>query len=97
MSASESKPPCFGVLDEVFPLGQGDLRSIRPNCYDCPSLKVCLKAAVGSPEGVEMRADRMEAMGGLAGGGIRGFISRWSELKLMRQAAAEKIRKNRKT
>jgi len=89
-------PECFGALDEVFPLGPDGLRSIRPACRQCGWLTDCLKAAVDSPAGVEMRAERMRAMDQRSGGGWRRFISRWSELKLMRQNQAKGLSLRRK-
>lgn len=96
MTKPDTPPECFGALDEVFPLGPDDLRSIRLTCRQCGHLKACLKAAADSPAGVEMRAERMRAMDRRSGGGLRRFVSRWSELKLMRQNKTKRHSSQRK-
>lgn len=83
-------PTCFGIIDNVFPLGEEELRSIRPACFQCEHLTRCLKTAADSPDGRAMRADRMEAMRDAAGGGLRGFFHRWAELKQLRQGSRKK-------
>lgn len=96
LTKPDTPPECFGALDEVFPLGPDALRSISPACRQCGRLKACLKAAVDSPAGVEMRAERMRAMDRRSGGGLRRFVSRWSELKLMRRNQAKGLSLRRK-
>ncbi|MBU2548281.1 MAG: hypothetical protein KKB20_07730 [Proteobacteria bacterium] len=92
MTAPDPPPACFGILDDVFPPGPDDLRSVRPSCTECPRVKACLKAASESPAGFEMRARRLEAAGASDTGGLRGFLLRWSELKQARQRAGRKTR-----
>ena len=90
MTETRPKPPCFGHLDQVFPLGEDDLRSVSPGCRDCALVQTCLKAASESEAGTEMMASRMAAMGHGSGQGVLGFLSRWSELKTMRRRASNR-------
>jgi hypothetical protein len=89
MSLEVSKPDCFAVLERVFPLESNGLRSVRDDCRACEMLKDCLRVAAESPKGLEMRAQRMEAMDYGRRRGVMGFLSRWAELKSMRQAASK--------
>ena len=69
---------CFGILDEVFPLGPEGLREVVPACFECPQKTDCLKAALKTEEGLELRSqilDRAPAPG------LVGRIRRWSEKK----------------
>ena len=84
---TESRPECFARLSRVFPLGDDGLREVNPDCQSCPQVTACLKAAAESADGVEFRAERMAAMSGHTRPGLRGFLSRWSELKSMRRRA----------
>ncbi|MDZ7695491.1 MAG: hypothetical protein U5R49_00715 [Deltaproteobacteria bacterium] len=72
------KQKCFGSLDEVFPMGPEGLREVVPACFECPQKTDCLKAALKTEEGVELRSqilDRTPATG------LVGRIRRWSEKK----------------
>ncbi|MFH1137082.1 MAG: hypothetical protein V1816_13495 [Pseudomonadota bacterium] len=82
----ESKPQCFGELERVFPMGKDRLRTVRDSCAACPQVQSCLKAAVNTPAGLEMRVRRLEEFGrsGSTGEGVLGFFKRWSELKTLR-------------
>ena len=88
MTATRTEAPCFGQLDQVFPLGEDDLRSVRPECRDCGQVQACLKAASESEAGTEMMASRMAAMNHGSHQGVKGFLNRWSELKNMRRKAS---------
>jgi len=80
---SEKMPYCFARLDIVFPLGPDGLRQVPPSCSACARVQACLKQAVNTPAGLEMRAERMAAMNHPTGSGVRGFFRRWSTLKAM--------------
>ncbi len=88
MSETVDKPECFGSLETVFPVGPDGLRSVKDACSGCPQVKSCLKAAAASPDGLSMRAERLEACRSHMRGGLTGFLSRWSELKSLRRGAA---------
>lgn len=86
---SSDKPGCFGTFDKVFPMGKDGLRSVNPDCDECEFVHPCLKEGANSSAGLEMRAERMEAMD-RTGSGLLGFLNRWSELKSMRRGKSEK-------
>jgi len=83
---ADHKKECFGILDQVFPMGPEGLREITPTCFECPDKTVCLKAALNTQEGVEFRSqllDRTPATG------VWARLRRWSEKKsLSRQKDA---------
>ena len=74
------KKTCFGVLDQVFPLGDRGLREVRPGCFQCPERVACLKAALDTREGVDMRAEILERV---PTKGLMGRIKRWSHKKAL--------------
>ena len=72
------KKECFGILDIVFPRSEKGLREVPPECFLCPDRVECMRAALKTKEGLEMRAenlDRTEAKGML------GRLQRWSGKK----------------
>ena len=69
---------CFGVLDRVFPLGEGGLREVPAGCFQCPERIACLKRAVSSREGLRMREEMVDRAGKA---GLLGRIERWSRKK----------------
>ncbi|HDG96938.1 MAG: hypothetical protein DRG71_06035 [Deltaproteobacteria bacterium] len=78
---------CFGVLDKVFPEGEGGLRQVPQDCFQCPDHVQCLKVALASREGVEFR------MGLLNRRRPTGFvdrIKRWSERKALTRSLQKK-------
>ncbi len=85
----DSRPPCYGVLEEVFPLGEGGLREVSPGCWDCPQRVPCLRAATRTPQGrreiTEYQGRREEE----ALGGVAGFLRRWSRLKSQHREGGE--------
>ena len=86
------KKECFGILDKVFPLGEKGLREIVPECFQCPETKLCLKAALTTKEGIEMRTEILDRG---ASGGLIGRLQRWSRKKeLHRLLQQEKEKKN---
>ena len=79
------KKDCFGVLDKVFPVGEEGLREIVKACFQCPDRVSCLKAAMGTKEGLEMRLQNLDRA---ASEGVIGRVRRWSyrkELHRLRQ------------
>ncbi len=71
---------CFGFLDKVFPLGDSGLREVPPECFQCPERVSCLKAALDTREGAEMRAGILERA---PAKGWVGRIKRWSHKKTL--------------
>jgi len=74
------KKDCFGILDKVFPVGEKGLREIVPECYHCPERVECLKAAISTKEGLEMRAEILKSADAE---GIVGRLQRWSQKKAL--------------
>ena len=86
-----SEKECFGVLHRVFPMGERGLREVAPDCQACPERVPCLKAALRTREGLEMRS---EILGRSSPRGFMGGLKRWSRKKaLSRLAEREKERR----
>jgi hypothetical protein len=84
------KKECFGILEEVFPIGQNGLREVPAECLECPERVSCLKEALNTSEGLEMRSKNLERM---PKGGLLGRIRRWSQKKELIRLADEKRKK----
>ena len=76
------QPPrdCFGILDNVFPMGNEGLREIVPECFDCPDRKECLQAALETKQGFQLKS---EALDRSSSGGLVGRLKRWSDKKAL--------------
>ncbi len=72
------KKDCFGILNKVFPMGEDGLRYVPNSCFECLDRVECLKQALNTPDGIEMRE---ELLSRTEQGGIIGWIRRWSQLK----------------
>ncbi len=81
---------CFGILDEVFPVGKEGLREVPRDCFECEERLPCLKKALDTKEGYKMRSDNLEKM---PPEGILGRIKRWSQKKELNRLAREKDKK----
>ncbi len=85
------KKACFGVLDKVFPVGEEGLREVVPECFQCVERVECLRTALSTKEGLEMRALNLDRA---AAGGRLGWLRRWSRKKelsrLMKQTKEKK-------
>lgn len=75
---TQSRKDCFGILDNVFPMGKDGLREIVPSCFDCPDRKTCLQAALQTEEGFELRSQALDRS---SARGLVGRLRRWSEKK----------------
>ncbi len=69
---------CYGVLDNVFPMGEKGLREIVPDCFDCSHRITCLQAALDTKEGLEFKGEIIDRS---ASDGLLGRIKRWSDRK----------------
>lgn len=74
----EDRPYCFGRIENVFPRGEDGLRSSPAHCGPCLYKTECLRAAIQTPEGVEVRK---EALNRAHRSGMIGFWERWSRKK----------------
>ena len=72
------KKNCFGVLENVFPVGETGLREIEPECFECPHKVPCLKEAMATKEGLKMREELVDRA---ADRGLMGRFQRWYRKK----------------
>ena len=87
-----TKKDCFGILNKVFPHGDGGLREIPPGCLQCPERTPCLKAALCTKEGLEMKAEILERA---AATGMVGRLQRWSQKKELHRLMKEQEKKKK--
>jgi len=80
------KKECYGILDRVFPAGEQGLRQVPPGCFECPDRVSCLKEAINTREGLEMRTRLLERA---EQGGLIGKLQRWSQKKHMSRRIKE--------
>jgi hypothetical protein len=78
------KNDCFGILDKVFPVSDNGLREITAECIECDDRLSCLKEALATKDGIEMREDILKRA---PADGLIGRIRRWSEKKALRSMA----------
>ena len=74
------KKECFGRLEAVFPMGKEGLRVVPERCFKCMERIACLKAALASPEGIEMQWGMIERD---PEKGWKGRLRRWSKRKAL--------------
>jgi len=73
------KPVCYGVLDEVFPMGGEGLRHSPERCMACSHKTPCLRTALSTdPEADHLREERVDRA--YAAGNLS-FIERWARKK----------------
>jgi hypothetical protein len=80
------KKDCFGILDKVFPMGGRGLREVKPECSACPEKVECLRAAMSTEEGLELRAERLDRA---AAAGLISRFQRWSRKKTLSRLIKE--------
>ncbi len=85
-----TKKDCFGILDKVFPVGEKGLREVVPECFQCHDRISCLKGALSTEEGLEMRAENLDRAGA---GGMIGRLKRWSRKKELSRLMEEQKKK----
>jgi hypothetical protein len=88
----QSRKECFGILDQVFPVGESGMREVVPACFDCDDRVACLRNALATSEGLGFREDLLEER---SSGGFIGLIKRWSEKKTLSRLK-EKEREKKK-
>lgn len=69
---------CYGILERVFPAGEEGLRQVPEACFECTDRVSCLKEAIRTREGIEMRTRLLERA---EEGGMLSKIRRWSHKK----------------
>jgi hypothetical protein len=83
---TQNRKDCFGLLDNVFPMGDEGLREIVPECFQCPDRKECLQTALQTKEGFQLRS---EALDRSSSGGLMGRLKRWSDKKTLSKRRKE--------
>jgi len=77
---AQPRKDCFGILDNVFPMGNEGLREIVPECFKCSEKEECLQAALKTEQGFELRS---EALDRSSSEGLMGRLKRWSDKKAL--------------
>jgi hypothetical protein len=81
------KRDCYGILDKVFPMGDEGMRQVPPLCQECSGRVACLRTAMSTPEGIEVRAERVDRA---AAKGIWGRLQMWSIRKELHRTRKER-------
>lgn len=77
---------CFGILDKVFPMGERGLREVAAECSGCREKIECLRAAMATEEGLELRTDLLDRA---AAAGLVSRLQRWSRKKTLSRLIKE--------
>lgn len=81
MTENQKKfPPCFGVLETVFPVGEAGLRQSPESCMPCCYKTECLRKAVAEGGGITVREEMVDRA---YASGMVGFFERWSRKKAL--------------
>ena len=80
----ETRPYCFGRLEEVFPMGPDGLRCTPEGCMVCHCKTECLRAALAGPDGDQVKREHLERR---EEAGMVGFLGRWSRKKQLHRRA----------
>ncbi len=86
------KKDCYGILDKVFPVGSNALREITPECFHCPERTSCLKSALYTEEGLNMRGEILDRA---ATSGLIGRLQLWSQKKELSRLMKKGKEKNK--
>ena len=73
-----NKRACYGILESVFPKGDQGVRQVPLDCFECPDRVSCLKDAINTKEGLEMKAQLLVRA---EKGGLISRFQRWSQKK----------------
>ncbi len=80
-------PSCYGKLEIVFPKGEDGLRHSPEKCLSCPHKTPCLRSAVDSSMGREMKEKIVDKAYKT---GMINFLERWSKKKLLKSSGKKK-------
>ena len=84
---SVDRKDCFGILSMVFPIGESGLRESPSECFQCSEKTACLKAALKTKEGLEMKGEVLDRA---VASGMVGRFKRWSQKKELHRLIKEK-------
>ena len=88
MSDEQEKPPCFGDLETVFPMGENGLRQTPEKCFSHCGVKTdCLKEAMAGKQGAAVENEVIDRS---SKAGLMGFFERWSRKKQVHRRMNEK-------
>lgn len=82
------RPPCYGDLDTVFPMGPEGLRGSPKTCLACPHKTECLRRALQGDRGMTVREERVDRA---YASGTMGFFERWSRKKAIHRRMNQNI------
>jgi hypothetical protein len=71
-------PDCYGNLEKVFPMGEDGLRHSPDDCLACGHKTGCLRAAIGSGDGLKVQEEHIDRA---YHSGMISFLERWSKKK----------------
>ncbi len=81
---------CFGILDQVFPMGGDGLRESPEKCMACDHKTACLRAAASGGPGLDLKKEQVDRA---YESGNMGFLKRWSRKKrIARQQEKQAIK-----
>lgn len=83
-------PPCFGIIDIVFPKTDDGLRTAPEACLECPHKTECLRSAMKELGGLKVREEFVDRA---YESGMIGFLGRWSQKKVLSRRIKEKSAK----
>ena len=81
------KKTCFGDLQKVFPMGDEGLREVPAECNRCPDRVRCMRQALKTREGLELRSEKLDRA---ASSGMMGRLRRWSQKKELSRLMKER-------
>lgn len=73
-------------------MGEKGLREVVPECFECPERVLCLRTALSTKEGLELREEIVDRA---AGTGMASRLQRWSQKKTLSRLLKEE-KKRRK-
>ncbi|MFZ7111274.1 MAG: hypothetical protein ACOWYE_06285 [Desulfatiglandales bacterium] len=71
-------------------MNETGLREVSPECFQCPERVSCLRVAMETREGLEMRAEMLERE---PARGMMGKIKRWSRKKTLSRLVRQEKQK----
>jgi len=83
----DERPRCFGILDNVFPKVEEDMRATPESCFPCYYKTECLKQALESTDGLSVKEEKLDRA---YRSGMVGFFERWSRKKYLQQKRKNK-------
>ncbi len=73
-------PYCFGIIENVFPKGEDDLRHTPESCFVCIYKTECLRTAMEKSGGLKVKEELTDRA---YESGMIGFLERWSKKKYL--------------